>query len=108
MPRKPLSVTLERDNIAWLKGRAGATGESVSELLDQIVTGARQNRQLGPARSVVGTIDVDTADPGLDRADARVRAAFEQSMSRPFLVGERGKTQRGAKRSSRSRNTRDA
>ena len=57
MARRAISVTLESDNVTWLKGRAGAVGESVSEVLDQIVSAARQGVPAGPARSVVGTID---------------------------------------------------
>lgn len=103
MARKPLSVTLESDNVAWLKGRAGAVGESVSELLDQIVTSARQDRRAGPARSVVGTIDIDAADPLLEQADAAVRAVFERSVGRPFLMREAGAADRPPRRTSRKR-----
>ena len=88
MARKPLSVTLETDNVAWLKGRAGATGESVSELLDQIVTAARQDRHAGPVRSVAGSIDIDPSDPLLEQADDLLRTTFERSLGRPFLVRE--------------------
>jgi hypothetical protein len=35
MTKQAISVTLEADNLMWLKGRASATGvRSVSELLD--------------------------------------------------------------------------
>ena len=77
MTRRAISVTLETDNVMWLKGRAGAEGESVSELLDQLVTSARSGNRAGPGRSVIGTIDIDDSDPNLERADAAVRAAFE-------------------------------
>lgn len=88
MPRRALSVTLETDNVTWLKGRAGAAGESVSGLLDQLVTAARQSGRLGPARSVVGTVDVDASDPNLDRADEAVRTMFERSIGRPVVERE--------------------
>jgi hypothetical protein len=88
MTRRAISVTLEADNVTWLKGRAGAAGESVSELLDQIVTSARYGAHAGPARSVVGTIDIDSSDPLLEHADALVRAAFETSLGRPLTVHE--------------------
>jgi hypothetical protein len=88
MRRQALSVTLALENVAWLKGRAGVSGESVSGLLDRIVTTARQQARGGEARSVVGTIDIDTADPLLARADAAVRAAFAASLGRPVLVRE--------------------
>lgn len=82
MTRRALSVTLESDNVTWLKGRAGATGESVSELLDQIVTGARQGGRSGDARSVMGTIDIDASDPFLEGADVAVRSMFDASLGR--------------------------
>ena len=88
MPRKAISVTLETENVSWLKGRAGAAGESVSELLDQIVTAARKGAHAGPARSVVGTIDVDSSDPLLERADAALLAVFDASLGRPLMVHE--------------------
>jgi len=84
-----ISVTLDEDNVAWLKGRAGAAGlRSVSELLDRLVTDARQSGRVGPARSVVGTIDIDASDPLLERADEAVRHLFETSLGRPLIVKE--------------------
>ena len=89
MSKLPISVTIERDNVAWLKGRAGAAGlRSVSELVDRIVTAARKAGQIGPPRSVVGTVDIDPADPGLDGADAAVGALYETSLGRPLVVRE--------------------
>src|SRR5205814_1071073 len=50
MAKQAISVTLDSDNLTWLKGRAGAAGlRSVSELLDQIVTAAREGGRIGPA-----------------------------------------------------------
>ena len=88
MARRAISVTLETDNVTWLKGRAGAAGESVSELVDQLVTTARQGGGIGPARSVVGTIDIDSSDPLLEHADAAVRSTFEASLARSLGVHE--------------------
>lgn len=90
MPRRAISVTLETGNVTWLKGRAGAAGESVSGFLDQIVTAARQSGRAGSPRSVVGTIDLDSSDPLLEEADAAVRAAFDASLRRPRMARERG------------------
>lgn len=85
MAKQALSVTLDADNVTWLKGRAGAAGiRSVSELLDQLVTAARQSGQIGPSRSVVGSIDIDPGDPMLARADDVVRAMFDKSLGRPL------------------------
>jgi hypothetical protein len=89
MPKQAISVTLDIDNLTWLKGRAGAAGlRSVSELMDQLVTAARQAGRVGPSRSVAGTIDIDASDPRLDGADAAVRALFETSIGRPLGGGE--------------------
>lgn len=89
MSKQAISVTLDSDNLMWLKGRAGAAGvRSVSELLDQIVTAARTSGQIGPSRSVVGTIDLDASDPWLEQADAAVRGMFEASLGRPLIRKE--------------------
>src|SRR5688500_3829125 len=104
MGRRAISVTLETDNVAWLKGRAGAAGESVSEMIDQLVTAARQGARSGAARSVAGTIDIDSSDPLLETADAAVRAAFDTSLRRPVAVCERKATY--AARSAKSRKPR--
>ena len=97
--KKALSVTLDRDNVLWLKSRAGAAGAgSVSQLLDRIVTQARGSGHLVVARSVVGTIDIDAADPGLATADADVHALFDRSLGRPVLLRERPPTYRTRRR----------
>ncbi len=90
MPKHAISVTLETANLTWLKGQAGLIGvRSVSELLDRLVTQAREARSIGPARSVVGTIDIDAADPLLHEADAIVRSLIDASLRRPLVVKER-------------------
>ena len=90
MSKRAISITLEADNVTWLKGRAGAAGlRSVSELVDRLVTAARESGQIGPSRSVVGTIDIDPGDPLLEGADAAVRGMFETSLNRPLMVKER-------------------
>jgi len=89
MAKRPISVTLDADNLTWLKARAGASGlRSVSELLDRIVSAARAAGGVGPSRSVVGTIDIDASDPLLEGADAAVRDAFERSLGRLLVVKE--------------------
>jgi hypothetical protein len=102
MPKQAISVTLDADNLTWLKGRAVAGGNrSVSELLDELVTAARQSGRVGPPRSVVGTIDIDPSDPHLDAADAAVRTLFERSLGRALAVREERseyRVQRKAKR----------
>lgn len=89
MAKQAISVTLHTDNLTWLKGRAGAAGlRSVSELIDQIVTAARESGRIGPSRSVVGTIDIDASDPLLEGADEIVRGLYETSLRRPLMVKE--------------------
>jgi len=89
MSKQAISVTLDAENLTWLKGRAGAAGlRSVSELLDQIVSAARASGQVGPPRSVVGTIDIDPGDPSLEQADAALRVLFDASLRRPLMVKE--------------------
>jgi hypothetical protein len=100
MAKQAISVTLDADNLTWLKGRASAAGvRSVSELLDQLVSAARSSGAAGPSRSVVGTIDVDASDPWLEGADDAMRAMFETSLKRPLIV--RQASHRSAKRKGR-------
>ena len=90
MPRHPISVTLETENLTWLRGRVGAGGSrSVSDLLNQLVTEARASGREGTVRTVVGTIGIAESDPQLEGADAAVRALFERSVGRPVVVRER-------------------
>ncbi len=103
MTRRAISVTLEADNVTWLKGRAGAEGESVSGLIDQLVTSARSGNRAGTGRSVIGTIDIDDSDPLLDRADDAVRGTFEASLARSAELTQRPATYRAKKRKTRSR-----
>ena len=89
MPKQAISVTLDSDNLTWLRGRAGAAGlRSVSELLDQLVTAARESGRIGPSRSVVGTIDIDANDPHLEGADEMIRGLYEASLRRPLVAKE--------------------
>ncbi len=101
MPKKPVSVTLDAGNLLWLRGRTvSAARRSLSDTLDRIVTEARLGSEAGavPVRSVVGTIDIDAVDPGLDAADAHVRSLFARSAARPMLVRERRPASRPARK----------
>jgi hypothetical protein len=103
MSKQALSVTLQDENVTWLKARAGAAGlRSVSELLDRIVSAARSSGQAGVSTSVVGTIDIDSSDPGLDTADEAIRGVYARSLRRPMMANEprapHGRKRRGGRR----------
>jgi hypothetical protein len=90
MPKTPISVTLEADNLLWLKGQtASGKRRSVSDTLDALVTAARTGGRGGAtSRSIVGTIDIASDDPGLDEADTYVRREIETSLARGVTVHE--------------------
>jgi hypothetical protein len=88
MPKQSISVTIDRDNLLWLRGRAAACKqESVSEALNEILTAARLGG-LGEARSVVGTIEIAAEDPDLAHADEHIRAPFSALLKRPAVAHE--------------------
>jgi hypothetical protein len=84
MPKKPVSVTLDVDNLLWLKGQAtSGKRRSLSDTIDALLTAARTGaRGATASRSVVGTVDIADDDPGLDQADAFVRKELETSLRR--------------------------
>ena len=89
MPKKGISVTLGDENLVWLRGRTVAIrGRSLSETLDDLVTTARTsgNVPASAIRSIAGTVDIASDDPGLEQADAYVRQLVTGSLARPFLV----------------------
>ena len=89
MPKLPISVTLEADNLLWLRARTtGSKRRSLSDLLDEIVTAARVAAHGDSIRSVVGTVDLPLDDPELERAKASLRAEFDASLARPILIHE--------------------
>ncbi|OFW04871.1 MAG: hypothetical protein A3H96_10710 [Acidobacteria bacterium RIFCSPLOWO2_02_FULL_67_36] len=90
--RRAVSVTLEQDNVLWLKAQAAASDKgSVSEVLDRLVTRARAAGASEPnaIRSVAGTIDLPEDDPDLEQADAYVKGIVDRSIRRPMAVRER-------------------
>ena len=104
MNKRAISVTLDAENLTWLKGRVGATGlRSVSDLLDRLVTDARSKRSVAPVTSVVGTIDVDASDPLLLKADAGLLALMDASLGRPLRVNGHGPADRAAPRRRKTR-----
>jgi hypothetical protein len=98
MRKQAISVTLETDNLAWLRGRARAADRSVSETLDLLVTAARGDRSAGDSRSVAGTISIAPHDPDLSGADAAVRSLFGASLARDAAARARDASPRRARR----------
>ena len=101
MRKQAISVTLETDNLAWLRGRARAADRSVSETLDRLVSEARSGRASADARSVVGTISIAPHDPDLSAADAVVRSLFGASLARDAAASARGASRRRPARRTR-------
>lgn len=98
--RRPVSVTIEEDNLLWLKAQAAASAKgSVSAILDRLVGEARAAGRTGAAaiRSVAGTIDLPEDDPDLEEASSYVRMMFDQSLRRPLAVKETSPPRRGRK-----------
>lgn len=74
--KKAISVTLETENLNWLRSRATVLGcRSISQFLDQLIGEARR-AGVGAPESVVGTVRIDDADPDLLEADDALRALF--------------------------------
>jgi hypothetical protein len=101
MPKTPISVTLDEENLLWLRARA-RTGKarSVSEALDLVLTAARQSGYGVDMRSIAGTVDIASTDPALLTADAELQALFDDWRTRASTMP--GAT-RGASPSSRRR-----
>jgi hypothetical protein len=107
MPKRPVSVTLDEDNLLWLRGRVALRKRrSLSEAIDEIVTAARTGGALEPSRSVVGTVTINADDPGLDHADAYIRTLVAQSLGRPLAVHEEPATYGAASRKAKPRQQR--
>ncbi len=88
MSRLPVSVTLDADNLLWLRAQAGP-GRSVSRIVDEIVGEARASGHGASAasRSVVGTVDLRGFDP--TTADRDLRSLFHASAGGNATVYER-------------------
>ncbi len=90
MAKQAISVTVERDNLLWLRGQARASRvRSLSAIVDRLVTEARRGGRIDDSgiRSVVGTVRIATADPTLEDADAAIRALFHSK--RPVKKSQR-------------------
>ncbi len=85
MARKAVSVTLDGDNLLWLRGQVrAAPGRTLSAVLDRLVAEARTRGRVADdsVRSVVGTVTISADDPDLLSADAAIRALFPAPMGR--------------------------
>ncbi len=83
MNKQAISVSLDPDNLVWLRAQTRSTGcRSVSEMLDRLIREARPSGQGkdSSVRSVVGTIEIAESDPGLASADAAIRALFSTAL----------------------------
>jgi hypothetical protein len=82
MNKQAISVTLDLENLLWLRGQARASRRaSVSAALDRLVSEARARGQVQERtiRSVVGTVHIASTNPGLRGADAAIRALFRSA-----------------------------
>jgi len=97
MSKQPLSVTLDPENVLWLKARSrGAKSRSVSETLDRLLSEVRTGRGMAAkARSVRGTVRIDGSDPHLRRADEAVRRLIASSLARRSPSARRPSKTRG-------------
>ena len=89
--KQEASLTLDVQNLTWLKGQAAAKpGGTVSGVVDRLVTEARLAGRGSPEsmRSVVGSIDLPDDDEDLTQADQQIRTIFDRSLRRPMLVKE--------------------
>lgn len=95
-------MTLDADNLTWLKGRAlGGKHRSLSEALDDVVRAARLGGGAGDVRSVVGTIDIAASDPDLNSADEEVAQLYQASLGRPVIAREPAATYGSARKGSK-------
>ena len=81
MPKRAVSVTLDVDNLVWLRAQAGGR-RNVSRIVNELVGEARSaGRRFGDAtRSVAGTVNLRNFDPAA--ADQEVRALFDAALRR--------------------------
>lgn len=101
MNKQAISVTLDRDNLLWLRGQARASRRtSISGALDRLIAEARARGQVreGAIRSVVGTVHIASTDPGLRGADAALRALFQSAAGAGRAKAARGGAARGRTR----------
>lgn len=111
MSKQAISVTLDPDNLLWLRTQTRSQKRrSISETLDVLIREARteDRNQKSPVRSVVGTVRIAESDPTLETADAAVRAFFSAALDRQSVLDQTSKTRPGARRRSGARGKKHA
>lgn len=105
MSKRALSVTLEPENILWLRGRARAEGRrSLSETLDRLVGEVRAGGKAPSCvRSVVGNIRIDESKGDLAAASEMLRELFAHSLDESADRLGAARTRRRQRRSGRAR-----
>ena len=106
MNKQAISVTLEADNLAWVRSRALVAGRlSVSEMLDRLIEEARASGEgAGPGRTVVGTVEIAREDPELLTADEAIRALMGRSVARTArAIGRASRPGSGRARGAKAR-----
>ncbi len=101
MAKRAVSMTLDTDNLIWLRAQAGPGG-SVSRVVDDLVGEARAGgRRLGSApRSVAGTVGLRDFEPAT--ADRELRALFDAALGGNAAVHEqRARYDRKSRRTDR-------
>jgi hypothetical protein len=96
MPRRPVSVTLDEENLLWLRGQARVAQGNLSQILDRLVTQARASGRpaIAGTDTVVGLASIADDDPDLLRADQAIRRLFVQTRkgwSRRSVSGRRSR-----------------
>ena len=96
MRKRAISVTLDVDNLIWLRAQAGG-GRHVSRILNELVSEARAaGRRFGTAtRSVAGTVALRNYDPVTARRE--VRALLNGVVSRQPDDGGGGRGPAGSR-----------
>jgi hypothetical protein len=80
MSKRAISVTIEAENLLWLKARTRATGSrSISAVLDDMVTEVR--KAPGPVTSTVGWVSFPEGEDGLRRGKEDIRELFDRSLA---------------------------
>ena len=96
MSRKAISITLEEENLLWLRGQARAGGRrSVSQLVDRLVSDARAAGRVLSREQLLDALKgaaYETFDRSIDVHISKLRGKLEADPKAPRLI----KTVRGA------------